>query len=181
MFVYFLMDYIYEFTNGRKLTKREFLNWFEKKFLYTIRKFEMIKKNDIIFYKNKGNLSGVVLENLLEMFVEKAPVKIVTKGKYTKKVLNNTLDTETEKIIQTIINGKVNSLKKSGPVEGKEIKPLYLFLDKEIKLYAKLNRLKYKKINGEKKDNVSKFIEDMEKFHPELKHAVVQSYLELYK
>ena len=65
------MKYVYEFTNKRKLTKREFIRWFEKKFLYTIRKFQMIKKNDIVGYEKKSDFRGIVLESLLKMFAEK--------------------------------------------------------------------------------------------------------------
>ena len=50
------MKHVYEFTNKRKLTKAEFLKWFQKKFLYTIRKFEMVKKNDVLGYKKSNNL-----------------------------------------------------------------------------------------------------------------------------
>ena len=173
------MEHVYEFTNKRKLTKREFLNWFERKFLFTNRKFQMMKKGDIVLFENKRDFRGVVLENLLEMFIERAPVRVVKSGKHTKKAITNTLDVETDKIIKTIIKGKAKNLKKSGYIEGKLIKPLYLFLDKEVKLYADLKGLKYKKIKDTKKDKISQFIEDMEKQHPELKHAVVESYLEL--
>ena len=38
---------VYEFTNQRKLCKACFIHWFEKKFLYTIRKFNMIRFGNI--------------------------------------------------------------------------------------------------------------------------------------
>jgi len=63
------------------------------------------------------------------------------------------------------------------------IKPLYLFLDEEVLLYAKLKKLKFKKeIKGKKtkKDKISNFIDDLEVKHPEIKHAIINSYLELY-
>ena len=79
---------VYEFTNKRKLCGRCFINWFQKKFLYTIRKFEMVEKDDLIGYENKGDFRGVVLEELLKILEEKAPIEIVklpTKKKVTKK------------------------------------------------------------------------------------------------
>ena len=70
------MKHVYEFTNKRKLTKREFIRWFQKKFLYTLRKFKMAGKQDIIAYENKEGFRGVVLENLLQMFSHRALIKI---------------------------------------------------------------------------------------------------------
>ena len=62
---------------------------------------------------------------------------------------------------------------------GKTIKPLYLFLDKEVFLYAKLKGLKFKDVS-KKKNKLDDFIDDLEKKHPELKHSVVNSYLEMF-
>ena len=83
-----LLKPVYEFTNKRKICSRCFINWFQKKFLYTIRKFEMIKRDDLISYENKGDFRGVVLEELLNILSEKAPIEIVklpSKKKVTKK------------------------------------------------------------------------------------------------
>ncbi len=177
------IKYVYEFTNKRKLTKSEFLKWFQKKFLYTVRKFSMIKKGDVIGYRDKKDFRSVVLKDLLKMFVKKAPVEIVnisrSKKDITKRAVTSTSDTETRKIIRELINGSAK-IKKAGPVIDNKIKPLYLFLDKEVKLYARLKRLKCGKQNL-KKDKLYGFIEDLEKKHPELKHSVVQSYLKLFR
>jgi len=176
------MRYVYEFTNQRKLTKREFIQWFQKKFLYVIRKFNMAGKDDIIVYENKGDFRGVVLENLLQMFSNRALIsifKLPTKKKYTKKALTSTTDTEAYRMTQILIKRKVNKLKQLAPVYGKEIKPLFLFLDKEVLLYAKLMNLKFKKIK-EKKNKISDFIDDLEKKHPEIKNSIISSYLELF-
>jgi len=176
------MKHVYEFTNKRKLTKREFIKWFQKKFLYTLRKFKMAGKNDVIAYENKGDFRGVVLENLLEMFSHRALISIFkadTKRKYTKKALTSTTDTEANKMTYILIKGDTNRLKELAPVYGKTIKPLFLFLDKEVLLYAKLMNLKFKKI-AEKKDKISKFINELEKKHPEIKNSIISSYLELF-
>jgi len=194
---------VYEFTNQRKLCKTCFVRWFQKKVLYTIRKFEMIKKNEVIGYDNSG-FRGIVLEDVLKMFAEKSIVelapqaytkevrepaeagpekfslKIFTKGiklpskkKLDKIAIASTTDLEADKIIHFLIKGKG---KLDSAVDGKIIKPLYLFLDKEVLLYAKLKKLKFKKIK-EKKDKISKFIDELEKMHPEVKQAIVSSYL----
>ena len=194
---------VYEFTNQRKLCKTCFVRWFQKKVLYTIRKFEMIKKNEVIGYDNSG-FRGIVLEDVLKMFAEKSIVelapqaytkevrepaeagpekfslKIFTKGiklpskkKLDKIAIASTTDLEADKIIHFLIKGKG---KLDSAVDGKIIKPLYLFLDKEVLFYAKLKKLKFKKIK-EKKDKISKFIDELEKMHPEVKQAIVSSYL----
>ena len=176
------MKHVYEFTNKRKLTKREFIRWFQKKFLYTIRKFNMIKKGDVIGYKHKGDFRGVVLENLVKMFTDKAVIDIVklpTRKKITKMAINSTTDTESDKMINILVKGKITRLNELKPMNNKVIKPLFLFLDKEVLLYAKLMNLKFKKTK-ESKDELGNFVDDLEKKHPEIKHAIIKSYLKLY-
>ena len=176
------MRYVYEFTNKRKLTKREFIRWFQKKFLYIIRKFKMAGKGDVIAYENKGDFRGVVLKNLLEMFSERAGIgvfRVSGRRKYTKKALTSTTDTEANKITNLIIKGKAKELDKLAPVYRKEIKPLFLFLDKEVLLYAKLMGLKFRKIKH-KEDKITDFVNDLEKKHPEIKNSIISSYLELF-
>ncbi len=176
------MKYVYEFTNGRKVTKREFIRWFQKKFLYTIRKFNMIQAGDVVFYENKGDFRGLVLENLMNLFAEKGIIEVIrlpSKRKYSKKAISTTTDIEADKMINIIVKGKIKELNELKPVNKKVIKPLFLFLDKEVRLYAKLMGLKFKK-TLDKKDELGTFVDDLEKRHPEIKHSIVKSYLELY-
>ena len=177
------MKYVYEFTNQRKLTKAEFLKWFQKKVLYTIRKFEMIKNGDVVIYENKGDFRGVVLEDVLKMFAEKADISIhqspTALKKKTKLAIPSTTDTISDKLIHELIKGNTKKLKELSPVNKNFVKPLYLFLDEEVLLYAKLKRLRFKK-KIEKKDNISNFVNDLEEKHPEIKRAIINSYLELY-
>lgn len=179
---------VYEFTNKRKVCKACFLRWFFKKFLYTIRKFKMINKDELIGYVSGGCFRGVVLEEMLNMFAEKAPIEIVKlKGspsklpKIPKKVdklaISNTSDVLAINLIQNLINKKIDQIK---PVERKIIRPLLLFLDKEVLLYAKLRGLKFKKVK-EKKDNLGKFLDEMEQKHPEMKRAIVNGCLTLHQ
>ena len=173
------MKYVYEFTNQRKLTKSEFLRWFQKKFLYTIRKFEMVKKGDTLGYKKTNDFRGVVLSDLLKMYSEKAPVEVVKlPSKKTNKIVSpETATSESLKIIQDLFKGKLDN-KKYFPIQGKTIKPLYLFLDKEVLLYAKLKGLKFSKPKEEKSE-IFKLIKDLETKHPEIEHGIVNSYLSL--
>ncbi len=188
---------VYEFTNQRKLCEKCFVRYFQKKVLYTIRKFNMVKKEDVVGYYQSNYLLGVVLEDVLKMFAEKFPVKI-KKFQRTKDTMTqtakrlkvneiawpSTIDLVSYEIVNEIINGNVRNLMEDVfPVEelGKKtkiIKPLYLFLDKEVLLYAKLRKLKFKKINV-KLGKISKFIDELEKTHPEVKRAIVNSCLKL--
>lgn len=172
---------VYEFTNKRKLCKNCFVNYFQKKFLFTIRKFGMIKLGDIVGYKKSESLNGVVLEELLNFFSKKSGIKIVKlpHKKANKIAVDSLIDSESGNIIETIIHGNAEDLKKDLPVEKDIIKPLYLFLEEEILLYANIRKLKFieEKI---KKDNIKEFIEEFEKKHPEVKRAIVNSLLELY-
>lgn len=173
---------VYEFTNKRKLCKTCFVRYFQKKVLYTIRKFELISKGEIIGYENKGDLFGVVLEDVLKMFSLKAPVELVklpSKKKISKKAVSLCLDVEASQIINALFNKSLSKLK-VGPIEGKIICPLYLFLEEEIELYAKLRSLKYKKIKI-KSTQLEDFVNSLEEKHPEIKRAIVNSYLELFE
>jgi hypothetical protein len=169
------MKHVYEFTNKRKLTKKEFIHWFEKKFLYTIRKFQMIQKNDIIGYSKKPDFRSAVLEELLKMFTKKYPTTLKKlPGNSNKIALPETLDTTSLKIVKGVIKKDLSKLKEM-PTEGKIIKPLYLFLDKEVLLYAKLKGIKFKKTKTQKLE----IIENLEEKHPEIKHSIINGYLEL--
>lgn len=169
---------VYEFTNKRKLCKTCFIRWFDKKFLYTLRKFHMVKKNESVSCEDKGDFRGVVLQELLEMFAEKGNVKLIKNKKGAgKTALSDTSDFISDEIIYGLIKGKINT-KEYLPIHGKIIRPLYLFLDKEVLLYARLKKMNFKKLK-EKKDEISFFTDKLEEKHPELKHAIVRSYLEL--
>jgi len=170
---------VYEFTNKRKLCKTCFIKWFQKKVLYTIRKFNMIKSGEIIAYKKGNKINEVVLENILKMYSEKGHVTIKEKTQNSKLkiAIPTNADTETHAIIDELFNSK---LKNHNPVNQKIIKPLYLFLNKEILLYAKLKNLKFNKIKKEK-NKLKDFVNQLEKKHPELKQAVIKNWLGLKK
>jgi hypothetical protein len=171
---------IYEFTNQRKLCANCFVRWFQKKVLYTIRKFEMIKNGDVVGYKKSTAVYDVVLEDVLKMFAEKGHVELVKlpNKKATKIAKSDTTDSVADEIVHEVVSG---DLKKEGikPKEGKIIRPLYLFLDKEVLLYAKLRGLKYKVEKKEVKDKLGKFVDELEKKHPEIRHAIVNGMLEI--
>jgi len=152
-------------------------------------------KGDVIGYENDGGFRDAVLEDVLKFFSKKAMVEIVKsplKKKITKKAISPTIDSVAEKIIHILMQGDIKDLKEISPVDKNVISPLYLFLDKEVLLYAKLKNLKFAllsgstncgmpgQIKGDKKDEISLFIDNLEKNHPEIKRAIVNSYLQLY-
>ncbi len=174
---------VYEFTNGRKVCKNCFIRWFNKKVLYTIRKFKMFKKNDKICFKKSNDFRGVVLEEVLKFYETKAPVEVVSgKKKFTKIAHAASSDMNAVAGVNAIINFNINevefSLKQLKPVVGNVVFPLFLFLDKEIKLYADLKKLKYKKLKSEK-NKIADLINELEKKHPEIKHSIVNSLIEI--
>ena len=139
----------------------------------------MIKSGDRVFYKPEKDFRGVVLDYMLKTFAEKARVEIVkNKSKADRVAVADTIDINSNIIINSLIKGKISDLGKLKPVNRKIIKPLYLFLDEEILLYAKIKKLKFvkKKI---KQSKIGIFIDELEKKHPEVKRAVINSYLEL--
>ncbi|MCL5018687.1 MAG: hypothetical protein M1416_02905 [Candidatus Pacearchaeota archaeon] len=173
---------VYEFTNKRKLCARCFVNYFQKKFLYTLRKFNMIKQGEVIGYKKTNDFKGVVLEYLLKMANEKSNFTLVKLPNKTDKIaIDSSLDSESENIVTSIIKENASGLKEELPVGEKIIKPLYLFLDEEILLYARLKKLGFSRDIKKRKDKIENFIDGLEKKHPEVKRAVVNSLLEIYK
>jgi len=171
---------VYEFSNKRVVCKVCFLRWFQKKFLYSVRKFGMIKKGDVVGYKKGMGFREAVLESLLEMFVGRAPVELVKipNKKARKIALSDTTDTIAREIVEEVVKGDVRKLKLS-PVDSKFIRPLFLFTDKEVELYAKLKKLGFSKIE-ERKTKLGAFVEELEKKHLEVKHAVVKSYMGMF-
>jgi tRNA(Ile)-lysidine synthase TilS/MesJ len=143
----------------------------------------MANGKDTIGYKKGTDFKSVVLEEMLNFISEKYNFNTVRlsnlKLKITKIAVNSSLDSESEQILKIIINKKTSELKYCLPVVGKEIKPLYLFLDSEILLFAKLKGFKFKETE-KSKDKIETFTNEFEKNHPEVKRAVVNSILKLY-
>ena len=173
---------VYEFTNKRKLCKKCFIDYFLRKILYTIRKFGMIKREDVIGYKKESDFKSVVLENILEFAKERIGFELVKlpNEKANKIAVDSSIDFEAENVVETIIKKNNSELKKYLPIQGNRIKLLYLFLDEEILLYAKLKNLKFKQ-KKKKENKIREFENEFEKKHPEVKRAIVNSLLELYK
>jgi len=172
---------VYEFTNQRKLCKNCFIDYFQRKVLFTIRKFGLIKREDIVGYKKGNSFRSVVLEYVLLLISKKYGFNILKlPNKSTNKIaVDSTLDSESEEIIETFIEGDISKLNQILPYDKNFIKPLYLFLDEEVLLYARLKNLKFEDVK-KRKNRINNFLDDFEKKHPEVKRAIINSVLELY-
>ena len=168
---------VYEFTNQRKLCQRCYIQWFEKKFLYTIRKFKMIDKGDKIFIPNSEDICVKVLQKLVKDYAQRGTIKLVKVKKDAKILSFKTADDFAIDVITFLLRGNEKDIIKIGK-DKKEKHPLFLFLKKEVVLYARL-----KDIKGKREKNPTKIgvlLEEMEKKHPEVKNAVIQSYVKYY-
>ena len=134
--------------------------------------------------------SVLILRKYLEEFTSRySNVKLVKTAKQTIKnksnkiAVSDTIDSESANILDILIHEKSDNLKKISPIVKEKnktiIKPLYSFLDEEVLLYAKLRNLKFK-AETTKSNNLSQFLKNLESKHPEVKRAVVNSYLKLY-
>ena len=131
---------VWEFTNQRKLNKKQFIDYFERKVFRTIRKYNMLSKKREIILKKSDNLNTKVLEKVLE---KKFIVRFNQKSKFSDE---NATDIS-EITFQNILGGKI---KRVLPDE-KTKRPLYFLSDDETKLYAKLNDIKGKIKKRDKK------------------------------
>lgn len=140
----------------------------------------MIDIKDIVGYKKGNDFKSVVLEEMLKFISESYNFNVtkLPNSKVNKIAITSSLDSESAKILNILIKGKSSELKTCFPIFGKEIKPLYLFLDEEITLFARLKELKFGELKNSK-DKVVNLTDEMEKTHPEVKRAVVNSFLKL--
>jgi len=187
---------VYQFTNKRKLCKNCFVNYFNKKFLYTIRKFDLIPRGETVAVKESLDFRSVVLKELLEMFARKSLVKVIkfSKGKkFDYLAVPNSTDLNSFFFISSLFENKIN-LNSLQPKSKNIIMPLYLFLDKEIFLYAKIKGLKFKDsdkmklsrdlfnsylVLDKKKSILEEFLFELERNHPEINQSIIKSYLEI--
>lgn len=150
----------------------------------------MLGNSSKIFLINYGK-KGKIIYYMLKKIATKSGISVIkakksVKTKRSEKIaLLDTLDDTALSVITSIMgnNPKFSLLT---PVVAKDkttyIKPLYFCLDKEIDLYAKVNNIQGKENKKGKNYLKSKayiFINEMEKKHPEIKNAVVNSMLEI--
>jgi len=185
---------VYVLTNKRKFCEKCFCRYFEKKVFSAIRKYSLLDNAKRI-YVLCTNLKGNTLFNILKKAgkkrgaeISKIKNEIPAKG-YEKLALEDSLDDTAFLIMMEMIDKNPNfSIAKPEIIRRTQrgiarcIKPLYFCLDREIVLYAKIKGIK-EKTNAKEKDifksKVIDFINLMEKKHPEIKNAIVNSALQI--
>lgn len=155
-------NYVWEFTNQRKLNKKEFLQYVEKKVFKTIRKYDMLPIDKKIILKEDGLLNTVVLKYILE---KKFNVEYGLKYDF----ISNSLTDVSEGAFKNVLKGKFEGSKAKDTI----CRPLFDLLDDEIKKYAELVDLKG---DIKKRDeNVQKLFEKFKKKNPDLDHNIVNA------
>ena len=153
---------VWEFTNQRKLNKKEFLNYIERKVFRNIRKYEMLPESRKIVLKKSDDLNTTVLKHILET---KFPVSFSPKAVFSSKNLSDI----SEEDFKNILNGKFEGIKNSKTL----MMPLYDISDKEIEVYASLVGLKGKKSKRDKR--IQELFERFMKKNPDLEHNIVNA------
>jgi len=141
--------------NGKSLNEQQFINYFEKKVLYTIRKFSLFQNS------------------------QKPSIKDLFKIKKFKSLIisKECLDDISVKIIESLMKKQgTNKLESLLPKSKNIIRPFYLISKKEIELYAKLKRIKIKKESNSK---IQSWLNSLEQKHPEIKNSIVSSLLRI--
>lgn len=169
------MKSVITLQNGKKLNETQFLRYFEKKVLYTIRKYDLLKS---LKEKNKAFLLPKV-ENLLTI---KKIKNVLTSRDSVDDIANDFLLLFMKKNSEKKLKEEMKKLLPKYKKEKKEIiRPFYLMKKEEILIYAKIKRVKMK--NEKKKNVLSKkvdlWISDLEKKHLEIKNAIVNSLLKI--
>ena len=163
---------IYLLSCGKWLDRRGFIRYFERKVLYTLRKYRMLESAIVVDNKNPKS-------SVLKYFLNKVSLRNKSKNKMT--ALSDSTDDIAVKVFEVFMKGKYQELKSLTPKfkKGNQtfVRPFYFMLDKEIELYAKLKNIKMKKIKID--NDVRRWLDDYEQKHLELKNSIVSSLLKI--
>lgn len=154
--------YVWEFTNQRRLDKKEFVKYFERKVFKTIRKYGMLPEDRIFKIKKDERMNTKILKGILEKKFEVI---------YSKEpnISSKNLSDSSEEIFENTLDGNFD-----GPLaKDKPFRPLYFHSDKEIEVYAQLNKIKYEKPKRNKEIQ-SLFLKFFDK-NPDLELNVVKA------
>jgi len=159
--------FVWEFTNQKKLGRKEFLDYFEKKVFKTIRKYNLLPENRIFRIKKSEDLNTIVLKYVLEQ-----KFNVVFSNK--PNIISDNLSDVSEKSFVNLLNGIFSGLL---PKENGVGIPLYFHSDKELNLYAKLRNLNgtLRKRDEKIQELFSKFIEK----NPDLEINIVKAFGQL--
>ncbi|MDO8516565.1 MAG: hypothetical protein Q7S33_00410 [Nanoarchaeota archaeon] len=154
---------VWEFTNQTKLCKKCFIDYFERKIFRTIREFHIIKGKSVIYLKKENSLNNNVL-------------KFVLKNKFSIKFSNNP-DFSSENLSELAENNFAEILKGNFKLLKSKKQNLFFPLqnasDKEIELYAELNKISGKKRKENK--GIRELFERFMKKNQDLEHNIINA------
>ena len=141
---------VWRFTNKRELTKKEFLNYLERKVYRTIRKYGMLPAGGVVKVERGKSLNCVVLREILS---KKFQLKFSSKPDFSC----DNLSAIAERVLENVLKGEIVVPQ---PFEDGVGFPLYFVSDKEIEVYARLKGLKgaERKKNKKVRALIDKFI-----------------------
>ena len=154
---------VWKFTNQQQLCAGCFVRYFEKKVKSTIKKYQMpvcsLRKNSL-----KAKIVNNIIKNLQEIPGRKG------------KLSDNSLNDISNKIIYIMMYGKESQLKKLLPKNH----PLYFLSDKEIKLYAKIKKIKARlEKPKDKLAEINSFVNKIEEKNPDIRHNIIGALLKI--
>ena len=170
-----------ESDNGLEIESRNFedIELLKKGTIRILEKLG-IKNNTKLFIENHKNsqVCSFVLSKVLE---NREAELIKQKNKADKIILSSSLDDNAESIIYNLSTSGLNNqnLPKHKQKNKTIIQPLYLLLDKEIQLYAKLTNMNLNNIKNKKLNQIKTFLNTIDN-KGENKAAIVNSYLALF-
>lgn len=148
----------------------------EKRIRKNARINKLFNKNDRILVL--GKINKYFVESMLKdlpvklFFRAKEDKEFIKKNRINKVVALWTLDDEANKFIKGVFSAKKVKA-------NKKIKLLVNVSDKELEMFSKSNKIKF---NPNKKDkDVQKFLDNVEKKHPNIKFNLLRNINELNK
>lgn len=193
-------EIVFIMPNGEGVDSKEFSLYFQKKVKRTIKKFNMFRLNaTITVMLNSRNsvallyvMSKLAMERKLHLSFDIENLSRTDEKKVREFCRHHNIPLSKQKkgliatsessdeiaaiIIEEQIKPKM-SMKKAMPVIGKNIRPLYLLTDQEIELFIKLKGMPLIEKKGYPES--IRIINQLEKKHPEIKHAIVNSFLQV--
>ncbi len=146
-----MAEIVWEFTNQKKLNKKEFINYFERKIFKTIRKYQLLPKDRVFRIKKADDINTKVL-----VFVLKKKFNVEFSN--DSNIISDNLSDIAERTFENILEGKFEKIYEKSNGIGI---PLYYNSDKELKLYSELKQIMgtTKKRNKKIQNLFSKFLD----------------------
>ena len=161
-----------ELQKNRSMCNECFCRLLEKRIRKDARINKIFSKNDrilIIGELNKYLVKSIIKELPVKLFFRaKIDKEFVKKNKINKIVINWTLDDEIHEFLKDFFADKMTA-----GTGKKYIKLLRKITDKEAELFVKIKKLKFKK--NKKDKHIEKFLQGLEKDHPEIRYTLFRN------